>query len=366
MVAGWTLALGLPLEPWSFTVLLGVLLLYDHHTVHRWRSWDLLASGVLLAAGLGWTLTSLLSAAGLDPCLVDQPWLFLMGPLPGHLLATFPGAACERPPVRLEGPARARRLAREALLRTPGCRFRPARPGEVLPAGTFALSLPRVAPGDRRARVFLPDGRLLPLHPQGPEEGMGRAVRRTMDLLLGSLLLVLLAPLIGFLALLIRRREGPPAFHAHSRITQGGRVFTIHKLRTMVADAEPGGVPVWPQEQDPRITSLGLRLRHMWLDELPQLIDVLRGHMSLVGPRPERPRFAQAFAERFPNYPLRHQVKAGMTGWAQIKGLTGNTPLGRRLHMDLRYVARWSPLLDLRILGATAIRMLVRLPGLAR
>ena len=110
-------------------------------------------------------------------------------------------------------------------------------------------------------------------------------------------------------------------------MTRGGRVFRIWKLRTMVLDAEPGGVAVWPEEHDPRITRLGRVLRRLWIDELPQLWNVLRGDMSVVGPRPERPEFVEAFAEAMPKYQDRHAVPAGITGLAQVHGLTGNTSI---------------------------------------
>jgi len=127
-----------------------------------------------------------------------------------------------------------------------------------------------------------------------------------------------------------------------------------------VVEAEADGRPVWPEEDDPRITPLGRFMRRFWIDELPQLWNVIRGDLSLVGPRPERPPFIKAFSERLPKYPLRHRVPAGMTGLAQVMGFTGNTSLARRLHCDLRYVRAWSPWFDLRILFLTIVRIFER------
>jgi lipopolysaccharide/colanic/teichoic acid biosynthesis glycosyltransferase len=135
-----------------------------------------------------------------------------------------------------------------------------------------------------------------------------------------------------------------------------GRRFAMLKFRTMRADAEADTGPVWASASDPRRTPVGAFLRTWSLDELPQLINVLRGDMSLVGPRPERPVFVEDFRRKFPGYMLRHKVKAGMTGWAQINGWRGNTSLEKRLEYDLYYIERWSLAFDFKILVQTLWR----------
>jgi lipopolysaccharide/colanic/teichoic acid biosynthesis glycosyltransferase len=135
-----------------------------------------------------------------------------------------------------------------------------------------------------------------------------------------------------------------------------GRRFHLLKFRTMRADAEATTGPVWARPDDDRRTGLGTMLRRFNLDELPQLLNVLRGEMSLVGPRPERPVFVEDFRRRIPGYMLRHKVKAGMTGWAQVNGWRGDTSLEKRIEYDLYYIERWSVVLDLKILIQTLYR----------
>jgi lipopolysaccharide/colanic/teichoic acid biosynthesis glycosyltransferase len=128
------------------------------------------------------------------------------------------------------------------------------------------------------------------------------------------------------------------------------------KFRTMKVDAERETGPVWAKENDPRRTKIGSFLRKMSLDELPQLFNVLKGEMSLIGPRPERPHFVEEFRNRIPSYMLRHKIKAGMTGWAQVNGWRGNTALEKRIEHDLYYIQNWSIGFDLRILFMTLWR----------
>jgi lipopolysaccharide/colanic/teichoic acid biosynthesis glycosyltransferase len=135
-----------------------------------------------------------------------------------------------------------------------------------------------------------------------------------------------------------------------------GRLFWILKFRTMIPDAEAETGPTWADPDDPRRTRLGTWLRCSNLDELPQLWNVLRGEMSLVGPRPERPEFIEQFRKQLPGYMLRHKVKAGMTGWAQVNGWRGQTSIEKRLEHDIEYVRRWSLWLDLKILARTIFR----------
>jgi lipopolysaccharide/colanic/teichoic acid biosynthesis glycosyltransferase len=129
------------------------------------------------------------------------------------------------------------------------------------------------------------------------------------------------------------------------------------KFRTMPVDAEAGTGPVWAVKNDPRRTKLGAFLRQTSLDELPQLFNVLKGDMSLVGPRPERPHFIAEFEKTIPNYMARHKVKAGITGWAQVHGWRGNTSLRKRVQYDLYYITHWNPWLDIKILAMTILRI---------
>ena len=183
---------------------------------------------------------------------------------------------------------------------------------------------------------------------------LDRFLKRGFDLVVSSIVLLLTAPLIlgGMLAI---RWEGPGAvFYRQERVTLDGRVFSIMKLRTMQVDAEANGA-VWAEKQDNRITRAGTFLRRARIDELPQLMNILRGEMSLVGPRPERPMFVKELVEKIPLYNERHMVKAGLTGWAQI-----NYPYGAsiddarsKLSYDLYYVKNFSILFDFVILLQT-------------
>ncbi len=144
-----------------------------------------------------------------------------------------------------------------------------------------------------------------------------------------------------------------PVFYRQVRISTAGKPFDIIKFRTMRTDAEAESGPVWAARFDSRVTPLGRFLRRTSLDELPQLFNVLMGDMSLVGPRPERPELIDGFRHVVPRYMLRHHVKAGITGWAQINGLRGQTSLRKRIQYDLYYIKNWSLWLDLKILLLT-------------
>jgi exopolysaccharide biosynthesis polyprenyl glycosylphosphotransferase len=177
-----------------------------------------------------------------------------------------------------------------------------------------------------------------------------------MDLALGTLGLLVLAPILGLIALLIRMSSAGPVFYRQERTGLDGRSFDIVKFRTMPHDAEGDTGPVWSTPGDQRPTPLGRRLRRFSLDELPQLWNVVTGDMSLVGPRPERPFFVHQFKTLIPQYMLRHKVKAGLTGWAQVNGLRGHTSLEKRIEYDLYYIQNWSLALDVKILLLTLYR----------
>jgi Undecaprenyl-phosphate glucose phosphotransferase len=190
-----------------------------------------------------------------------------------------------------------------------------------------------------------------------PLRGWNSMLKRVMDVVVGSAALLLAVPLLAATALLIKLLGGKgPILLRQERMTLDGKTFLCFKFRTMVEEAERDTGPVWTTPQDPRRTTLGVWLRRSNLDELPQLINVVRGDMSLVGPRPERPPFVQQFKERIPQYMLRHRVKSGMTGWAQVNGWRGNTSIEKRIECDLYYIENWSLLLDVKILLLTLLR----------
>ena len=190
-----------------------------------------------------------------------------------------------------------------------------------------------------------------------PLRGWSSMAKRVMDMVVGSIALLLLSPVFLVIALAIRWKGGPgPILLRQERMTLDGKSFSIYKFRTMVADAERDSGPVWAQPEDPRRTPVGVWLRRFNLDELPQLLNVILGDMSLVGPRPERPPFVQQFKEKIPQYMVRHRVKSGITGWAQVNGWRGNTSLEKRIEYDLYYIENWSLLLDVKILILTLFR----------
>jgi lipopolysaccharide/colanic/teichoic acid biosynthesis glycosyltransferase len=179
--------------------------------------------------------------------------------------------------------------------------------------------------------------------------------KRILDLALASIIGVVIAPFLAGIALAVRLTSRGPIFYRQERVSFDGTPFTILKFRTMYSDAEQHG-PGWTTKGDARITPLGRFLRSWSLDELPQLFNVLRGDMSIVGPRPERPVFIEEFRQRIPRYMLRHKVPAGMTGWAQVNGWRGDTSIDKRLEFDLYYIENWSLGLDLKILFLTLFR----------
>ena len=189
-----------------------------------------------------------------------------------------------------------------------------------------------------------------------PLMGWNRLAKRSMDFVLAAAALVVLAPFLLLLAIAIRLGSPGPVLFSQERMGLDGRLFRVWKFRTMQVDAEAHSGPVWATPDDPRRTRLGAFLRRLSLDELPQLFNVLRGEMSLVGPRPERPVFIQDFRARVPKYMLRHMVQAGMTGWAQVNGWRGDTSIEQRIEHDLYYIENWSWRLDLKILALTLLR----------
>ncbi len=186
-----------------------------------------------------------------------------------------------------------------------------------------------------------------------PLSGWGALAKRSTDILISGIALVLLSPLLGFIAFAIRLSSRGPILYPQERMGLDGKTFKMLKFRSMKWNAESDTGAVWAEPNDLRRTQLGSFLRSTSLDELPQLWNVFKGDMSLVGPRPERPIFVQKFRNEIPHYMLRHKVKAGMTGWAQINGWRGNTSLDRRIECDLFYIRNWSYFLDLKIITLT-------------
>ena len=189
-----------------------------------------------------------------------------------------------------------------------------------------------------------------------PLQGLNAVIKRTIDLGISGVASMLLAVPCGIIALLIKWTSQGPVFYRQERMGLDGRPFWVYKFRSMKEDAEEVTGPIWARDDDPRCTTVGRLLRRWDLDELPQIWNVLRGDMSIVGPRPERPFFVDQFKHRFPQYMLRHKVKAGITGWAQVNGWRGNTSLEKRIEFDLYYIENWSLSLDFKIMWLTLLR----------
>jgi exopolysaccharide biosynthesis polyprenyl glycosylphosphotransferase len=190
---------------------------------------------------------------------------------------------------------------------------------------------------------------------ESPLQGFDFLLKRILDITVSSVSLVLLSPLMLLVAILIKTTSKGPVFYSQERVTLDGRRFKIYKFRTMRIDAEADG-PQWSRRDDKRVTFIGRFLRQWSLDELPQLMNVLKGDMSLVGPRPERPYFIKQLWQKIPSYMLRHKVPAGLTGLAQINGLRGDCSLEERLKYDLFYIKNWSIFLDIKIIILTIFR----------
>jgi len=188
--------------------------------------------------------------------------------------------------------------------------------------------------------------------------GWRLTLKRAFDVIVASILLVLLSPFMLLIALLVKLDSPGPALYIQERMGMDAKPFPMIKFRTMHVDAEKETGAVWAKPGDPRRTRVGALLRRYSLDELPQLVNVILGDMSLVGPRPERPVFVEQFRRRIPRYMERHREKAGMTGWAQVNGLRGDTSIEERTKYDLWYVENWSLLLDIKILIRTLFRLL--------
>jgi exopolysaccharide biosynthesis polyprenyl glycosylphosphotransferase len=188
----------------------------------------------------------------------------------------------------------------------------------------------------------------LPLH-----HAFNNALKRAIDIFGALAGIVLFAPVIAVFCLMVRLESRGPVFYKQRRIGLNGRPFHILKIRSMKVDAEANGAPGWTVKDDPRRLKVGSFMREWNIDELPQFLNVLRGEMSLVGPRPERPELIENFKEEIPHYNVRHNIKPGVTGWAQVNGLRGDTCLRERVKFDLDYIENWNFFLDLQIMVMT-------------
>jgi lipopolysaccharide/colanic/teichoic acid biosynthesis glycosyltransferase/glycosyltransferase involved in cell wall biosynthesis len=262
----------------------------------------------------------------------------------GIFFSTQSPACLESAVMRLESTRFERDRLRAAAERFSADRFRSEFMGAVERATRSAAWRPRTGSGRGTAHASV--------------AGLSGLVKRTFDAALSLAGLLVLALPLALLAALVRLGSPGSAFFRQRRVGLYGREFTIVKLRTMTADAEWERGPTWAVADDPRCTPLGGFLRRYGLDEMPQLWNVLRGDMSLVGPRPERPEFLERFADQIPGFHRRLAVRPGMTGLAQVQGWRGDTSLAARLRADLDYIARWSLWRDAAILLRTPLALL--------
>ena len=189
-----------------------------------------------------------------------------------------------------------------------------------------------------------------------PLQGFNAWLKRVIDIVLSASALLVMGIPLAIIAALVKWTSSGQVFYTQERMGLDGKAFTVFKFRSMYEGAEERTGPIWAREDDPRATPVGRWLRRLDLDELPQFWNVLKGDMSIVGPRPERPFFVEQFKHRIPQYMLRHKVKAGITGWAQVNGWRGNTSLEKRIEYDLYYIENWSVTLDLKIMWLTVFR----------
>ena len=214
--------------------------------------------------------------------------------------------------------------------------------------------LAQVAPVNVDASMI---GRLVAIHVRDtPIQGVNRVIKCAEDRILAMLILIFVSPIMLITALLVKLSSPGPIFYRQERVSWNGKPFHMLKFRTMPVAAEATTGPVWASSSDTRTTFIGKFLRRTCIDELPQFFNVLKGEMSIVGPRPERPHFINQFKNEIPRYMQKHMVKAGITGLAQIRGFRGQTDLNKRIQYDLQYIHQWSLWLDLKIIALTLIK----------
>jgi exopolysaccharide biosynthesis polyprenyl glycosylphosphotransferase len=183
-------------------------------------------------------------------------------------------------------------------------------------------------------------------------------IKTVFDFVLSAIIIICFLPLLVLIALLIRISSNGPILYRQKRVGLDGHEFKIYKFRSMHQDAESKTGPVWAHASDPRVTRIGKIIRRTSLDELPQLFNVLKGNMSIVGPRPERPHFVKKFQSYIPKYSERHRVKSGITGWAQVNGLRGQSPIEERTRYDIFYIENWSLWFDIKIIIMTILAVI--------
>lgn len=210
-----------------------------------------------------------------------------------------------------------------------------------------------------RSSVSTLDGLPILTIQESPLIGWNFLLKRVIDISASLFFLIALLPLLLAIALLIKLTSKGAIFYKQERMSLDGRTFQIFKFRTMYENAEEESGATWAFENDPRRTWIGAILRKTSLDELPQFFNVLKGDMSIVGPRPERPVLIEGFKKKIPKYMLRHKIKAGITGWAQVNGWRGNTSLKKRIQYDLYYIQNWSLWFDFQIMFLTFLRGLI-------
>jgi Undecaprenyl-phosphate glucose phosphotransferase len=186
-------------------------------------------------------------------------------------------------------------------------------------------------------------------------KGINRVLKRIVDVIFSAVVLVIASPVLMLVALLIKLTSPGPVFYVQERVGLDGLPIQVIKFRSMRVGAEKETGPVWAKPDDPRRTRFGAFIRRFSIDELPQFINVLLGNMSIVGPRPERPHFVEQFSQTIPRYMRRHREKAGLTGWAQVNGLRGDTSIEERTRYDLYYIENWSLLFDFKIMARTIV-----------
>lgn len=191
---------------------------------------------------------------------------------------------------------------------------------------------------------------------ESPLVGVGSWLKRGLDIIGSLCAIIIFSPLMLICSFFVKLSSAGPIIYKQDRMGLDGRIFSIYKFRSMSINAEATSGAVWAKKQDSRPTKIGRIMRKTSLDELPQLFNVLKGNMSLVGPRPERPLFVQQFRKQVPGYMLRHKAKAGMTGWAQVNGWRGDTSIEKRIEFDLFYIQHWSLSFDLKILFLTIFK----------
>jgi Undecaprenyl-phosphate glucose phosphotransferase len=198
---------------------------------------------------------------------------------------------------------------------------------------------------------------MLDLRPTLAESGPYLFEKRIFDIVFSVVVVLLTFPVSLLIALAIKLTSPGPVFFVQERVGLNGRLFRMYKFRTMQVGSQAEGDTRWTSSEDPRRTALGKFLRRTNLDELPQFVNVLKGDMSIVGPRPERPHFVEKFLDEFDRYNFRHTFKAGITGWAQVNGWRGDTSIAKRVEYDLYYLRNWSITFDLQIITMTLLRI---------